>query len=108
LFGYKERPYINEVLAINVRPRRNPNDTFVSSDHTSTMNNKKESASKEALKSASEFIRVPGLAAIIEEMRAKYPALSENSLRRILGLPVLKGNPGEDDTCRPPESEVNR
>ena len=73
-----------------------------------TMHSTEETASKETLKSASEFIRVPGLAAIIEELRAKYPTLSENSVRRILGLPVLQEHPGEDDNSRPPESEVNR
>jgi len=73
-----------------------------------TMNNKEETASKETLKSASEFSRVPGLVAIIEELRAKYPTLPENSLRRILGLPVLQDHPGEDDISRPPESELNR
>jgi hypothetical protein len=67
-----------------------------------SMNNNKETASKEGLKSASEFIRVPGLPAIIEELRAKYPALSENSLRRILGLPVLQREPGRDDIPCPP------
>ena len=72
------------------------------------MNNKEETASKETLKSASEFIRVPGLAAIIEELRATYPTLSENSLRRILGLPVLEGDAGDDDISCPPEPEVNR
>lgn len=72
------------------------------------MNNKKEATSKEALKGASEFIRVPGLAAVIEELRVKYPALSENSLRRILGLPALQGDAGDDHISCPPERDANR
>lgn len=67
------------------------------------MNKSKETTSAESLKSASRFLRVPGLASVIEELRAKYPALSEASVRRILGLPVP-----QEDIPSHPESEVNR
>jgi hypothetical protein len=44
----------------------------------------------------------------MEELRAKYPALSEASVRRILGLPVLQEDAKQDDIPSHLESEVNR
>jgi hypothetical protein len=72
------------------------------------MNKSKETTSAESVKNPSECLRVPGLASVMEELRAKYPALSEASVRRILGLPVLQEDVKQDDISSHLESEVNR
>lgn len=72
------------------------------------MNKSKETTSTESLKSGNEFLRVPGLASVMEELRAKYPELSEASVCRIFGLPVLQEDAKQDDISSHPESEVNR